>query len=97
LLLHPYHDHPEKHLFFEPGGIVTWKRPGKPPSRKGRESIRVYALLRDGLVRRRAALEKLLRVQMEIANQGAKEISGRALLALRAGVPVVPCGIDTFG
>jgi uncharacterized protein (TIGR02646 family) len=66
LLLHPYHDDPRKHLVFSEGGIVTWKRPGGRPSRKAQESIRVYALLRDGLVRARVALEKQLKVQMAI-------------------------------
>jgi uncharacterized protein (TIGR02646 family) len=66
LLLHPYHDEPDKHLVFIEEGIVTWQRPGKPPSKKGEASIRVYALLRDGLVRARAAHERNLRVQMTI-------------------------------
>jgi uncharacterized protein (TIGR02646 family) len=66
LLLHPYHDDPRKHLVFAEGGIVTWKKPGGKPSRKAQESIRVYALLRDGLVRARAALAKQLEVQMAI-------------------------------
>jgi uncharacterized protein (TIGR02646 family) len=66
LLLHPYHDQPAKHLVFTDDGIVTWQRPGKKPSKKAQESIRVYALLRDGLVRARAALEKQLKVQMAI-------------------------------
>jgi uncharacterized protein (TIGR02646 family) len=83
LLLHPYHDHPEKHLVFLPDGIVTWQRPGKSPSRKGRESIRVYALLRDGLVRRRAERERDLRVQMAIAEDlvaALQESPGNAAL-----------------
>ena len=66
LLLHPYHDEPDKHLVFIEDGIVTWQRPGKPPSKKGEASVHVYALLRDGLVRARAAHEKHLKVQMQI-------------------------------
>jgi uncharacterized protein (TIGR02646 family) len=66
LLLHPYHDEPDKHLVFIEDGIVTWQRPGKPPSKKGEASVHVYALLRDGLVRARAAHEKNLKVQMQI-------------------------------
>jgi uncharacterized protein (TIGR02646 family) len=66
LLLHPYYDQPSKHLVFTDDGIVTWQRPGRKASKKAKESIRVYALLRDGLVRARAALEKDLKVQMAI-------------------------------
>lgn len=66
LLLHPYRDFPDKHLVFIEDGIVTWQRPGESPSMKGKESIRVYALLRDGLVRARAAREKELRVEMAV-------------------------------
>jgi uncharacterized protein (TIGR02646 family) len=69
LLLHPYRDDPTKHLVFIDDGIVTWEKPGKKPSKKAQESIRVYALLRDGLVRARLALETHLKVQMGIAEQ----------------------------
>jgi hypothetical protein len=66
LLLHPYHDEPDKHLVFIEDGIVTWQRPGKPASKKGEASVRVYALLRVGLVQARATHERNLRVQMQI-------------------------------
>lgn len=66
LLLHPYRDDPTKHLVFIDEGIVTWEKPGKKASKKARESIRVYALLRDGLVRARAARETELKVEMAV-------------------------------
>lgn len=57
LLLHPYLDHPEKHLDFVWGtGTVDdgWVRPGRSPSgrpsAKGRATIEVCALQRRGLV-----------------------------------------------
>lgn len=57
LLLHPYLDHPERHLEFVWGtGTVDdgWVRPGRSPSGrpsvKGRATIEVCALQRRGLV-----------------------------------------------
>jgi hypothetical protein len=61
LLVHPCLDHPEKHLVFEEDGIVSWR------SRKGEASIRVYALLRRGLVEARAALQLQIRTHIAIA------------------------------
>ena len=68
LLLHPYLDHPEKHLDFVWGtGSVDdgWVRPARSPSgrpsTKGRVTIEVCALQRRGLVAaRRARLLELL-------------------------------------
>jgi len=57
LLINPYRDNPESHLRFDDAGIV---RPARSKSgresRKGRVSIEILGLQRDGLVRERAAL-----------------------------------------
>src|SRR6185503_7595973 len=61
LLVHPCLDHPEKHLLFEANGIVSWR------SRKGEESIRVYALLRRGLVQARRDFQQEVLTHLTIA------------------------------
>jgi hypothetical protein len=66
LLLHPALDKPRSHLRFLPDGIV------QGTTRKGRESIFVYALLRDGLVRERLRRERQILVQIDIARNLAK-------------------------
>jgi hypothetical protein len=68
LLVHPSLDFPEKHFVFEPDGIVSWR------SRKGRESIRVYALLRRGLVQARKALQVEVLTHISIARGLAKKL-----------------------
>ena len=65
LLLHPYYDDPPKHLAYDAEGVVGWTPLGGKPSRKGKESIRVYALNRDGLVRARQRLLADLNTEME--------------------------------
>jgi uncharacterized protein (TIGR02646 family) len=50
LLLHPYLDHPEKHLEFHEDGLVMARQTSGRTSPKGTQSIRVYALLRPKLV-----------------------------------------------
>ncbi len=68
LLVHPCLDHPSKHLVFEPKGIVSWK------TRKGEESVRVYALLRRGLVQARAAFQLEVLTHVTIARGLALEL-----------------------
>lgn len=68
LLVHPCLDDPTKHLSFEPDGIISWK------SRKGRESIRVYALLRRGLVQARKAFQLEVLTHISIAKGLALEL-----------------------
>ena len=68
LLVHPVLDHPEKHLVFDVDGIVSWK------TRKGEESVRVYALLRRGLVQARTALELEVRTHISIARGLARKL-----------------------
>lgn len=61
LLVHPCLDDPAKHFVFEADGIVSWK------SKKGEESIRVYALLRRGLVQARSAMQTEILTHLTIA------------------------------
>lgn len=68
LLIHPSLDRPESHLVFEPEGIVSWR------SRKGEESIRVYALLRRGLVQAREGLQLQIRTHITIARGLARKL-----------------------
>ena len=68
LLIHPSLDRPESHLVFEPDGIVSWK------TRKGRESVRVYALLRRGLVQARQGFQLELRTHISIARGLARKL-----------------------
>ena len=68
LLIHPSLDRPEAHLVFEPDGIVSWK------SRKGKESIRVYALLRRGLVQARQGFQLEIRTHISIARGLARKL-----------------------
>lgn len=75
LLLHPYFDRPERHLFFKEEGIVSWERPDAPPSKKGKESIRVYALLRGGLVEGRAARQRDIELDMVFATRAAERLN----------------------
>ena len=68
LLVHPCLDRPETHFTFEPDGIVSWR------SRKGKESIRVYALLRRGLVQARRALQIEVLTHISIARGLAQKL-----------------------
>jgi hypothetical protein len=68
LLVHPCLDHPEKHLLFEANGIVSWR------SRKGEESIRVYALLRRGLVQARRDFQQEVLTHLTIAKGLAQKL-----------------------
>lgn len=68
LLVHPCLDDPSKHLTFEADGIVSWK------TRKGRESIRVYALLRRGLVQARKDFQLEVLTHVSIARGLALEL-----------------------
>jgi hypothetical protein len=68
LLVHPCLDDPGKHFAFEPDGIVSWK------TRKGRESIRVYALLRRGLVNQRKERQVEIRTHISIARGLARKL-----------------------
>ena len=68
LLVHPCVDDPGKHLTFEADGIVSWK------TRKGKESIRVYALLRRGLVQARKDFQLEVLTHITIAKGLAREL-----------------------
>ena len=68
LLVHPCLDDPAKHLVFEPDGIVSWKHA------KGRESIRVYALLRRGLVQGAQGFQLEVRTHISIARGLARKL-----------------------
>ena len=68
LLVHPCLDDPSKHFTFEPDGIVSWK------SRKGEVSVRVYALLRRGLVQARKDLQIEVLTHISIARGLALEL-----------------------
>jgi 5-methylcytosine-specific restriction endonuclease McrA len=68
LLVHPCLDHPETHFVFEPDGIVSWR------SRKGKESVRVYALLRRGLVQARQALQVEVLTHITVAKGLARKL-----------------------
>jgi uncharacterized protein (TIGR02646 family) len=68
LLVHPCLDDPSKHFVFEPDGIISWK------TSKGRESIRVYALLRRGLVNRRKEMQLEIRTHVSIARGLARKL-----------------------
>ena len=69
LLVHPYLDDPGKHFVFEPDGIVSWTT-----ARRASESIRVYALLRRGLVQARRALQLEVLTHISIARGLALEL-----------------------
>ena len=68
LLVHPCLDDPTRHFVFEPDGIISWR------SRKGKESIRVYALLRRGLVQARRAMQIEVLTHISIARGLAVEL-----------------------
>lgn len=68
LLVHPCLDQPETHFVFEPDGIVSWR------SRKGKESIRVYALLRRGLVQARKAFQVEVLTHITVARGLAQKL-----------------------
>jgi uncharacterized protein (TIGR02646 family) len=73
LLLHPYLDFPERHLEFDTGGIVRARQTSGRTSRKGSDSIRVYALLRPGVVQGRQERELMIRALMAATEQQARE------------------------
>ena len=66
LLLNPYKDDPEKHLEFSSNGIVMAAQDGHGRiSKKGEQSITIYALSRPSLIERRAEVAKLIAAQIE--------------------------------
>jgi uncharacterized protein (TIGR02646 family) len=66
LLLHPYLDHPERHLVFDADGGVKPARNGSGrESEKGVESIEVYALRRPQLATDRARIATLVRASVK--------------------------------
>jgi hypothetical protein len=71
LLLHPFLDRPSSHLRFIPEGIVQGK------TRKGRESIAVYALLRIGLVGAPAEHQAEIHVHLTILRGLVRELDLR--------------------
>ena len=68
LLVHPCLDDPSKHFAFDADGIVSWT------SKKGEASIRVYALLRRGLVQARRALQIEILTHISIARGLARKL-----------------------
>ena len=61
LLLHPYLDHPERHLVFDEGGGVKPARSASGrESKKGVHSIEVYGLRRVGLSEERVRVARLV-------------------------------------
>jgi uncharacterized protein (TIGR02646 family) len=74
LLLHPYLDMPERHLEFAEDGIVRPRRTSGRDSRKGAESIRVYALLRPKLVQARHARRQEILGVMNVVEREARRL-----------------------
>jgi uncharacterized protein (TIGR02646 family) len=72
LLLHPYLDMPERHLEFDPDGVVHARRTSGRTSRKGVTSIDVYALQRPVLVQQRAARLLMIRAQIDTVARVAR-------------------------
>lgn len=65
LLLNPCDDHPERHLVFDDQGYVDPKRGrGDRLDARGKASIEVYGLDRDGLVRSRQRVLKGMSVEL---------------------------------
>jgi uncharacterized protein (TIGR02646 family) len=66
LLLNPCKDNPAKHLEFRSDGIVLAAQDARGTiSRKGEQSITIYALSRPRLIERRAETAKLIAAQIE--------------------------------
>lgn len=66
ILLHPYWDHPERHLVFDETGAIKPARDKRGrESKKGAASIEVYALRRTGLALERARVATLIRATMK--------------------------------
>ena len=78
LLLHPYLDHPERHLSFDGEGIV---RPAldrrRRASPKGRASIETFGLLRTGLVHERQRIAMYVRASARKIEEYALELQER--------------------
>jgi uncharacterized protein (TIGR02646 family) len=74
LLLHPYHDRPERHFEFDADGVVRARRTGGRESRKAKASIDVYALQRPMLVQARAARQLLVRGQMTVVEREVRRL-----------------------
>lgn len=83
LLLHPYLDHPERHLVFDAdGGIKPARTSQGRESEKGVESIEVYALRRPGLATERARVATLVRASV-------KQIGDLRVVLGRTGDPLL--------
>jgi uncharacterized protein (TIGR02646 family) len=76
LLLHPLRDRPDRHLEFLEDGNVRPRRSGSGrESPKGKASIDVCGLRRDGLVRRRAGSARQLRAWLRVAQRAAQQLN----------------------
>ena len=82
LLLHPYLDYPERHLVFDADGGIKPARTGGRESRKGVESIEVYALRRPQLATDRARVATLVRASV-------KQIGDLRVVFGRTGDPLL--------
>lgn len=83
LLLHPYLDHPERHLVFDAeGGVKPARSKAGRESVKGAASIEVYALRRTGLATDRARVATLVRASV-------KQIGDLRVVFGRTGDPLV--------
>jgi uncharacterized protein (TIGR02646 family) len=66
LLLHPYLDHPERHLVFDAeGGVKPARSAQGRESKKAVASIEVYALRRTGLATDRARVATIVRASVK--------------------------------
>ena len=75
LLLNPCKDDPAKHLEFRSNGIVLAAQDGRGKvSKKGEQSITIYALSRPRLVERRAEAAKLIAAQIERVREAALNV-----------------------
>jgi len=83
LLLHPYLDHPERHLVFDAdGGVKPARSSAGRESEKGVKSIEVYALRRPGLATDRARIATLVRASV-------KQIGDLRVVFGRTGDPLL--------
>lgn len=75
LLLNPCKDDPGKHLEFRDNGIVLAAQDARGrTSKKGEQSITIYALSRPRLVERRAETAKLIAAQIERVKEAALNV-----------------------
>jgi uncharacterized protein (TIGR02646 family) len=88
LLLHPYYDDPDLALEVVDGGVMRARDHEGEPHRKGKASIRVYALNRSALVQERAAV-RLLIVQRMYTVRVLAELIDRDEIAQNPDVSLI--------